>query len=119
MVTNQFAQPSYGRWQNTSPEEKAKIQTDQMKEKLNFTDKQDSSVYEINLKYAKKIQELMKGEQGRDETRSKMGELMKEKDEELKGIFTEEQFNSYLNYKKELRGKKKSRRGRGKPENNE
>jgi Spy/CpxP family protein refolding chaperone len=117
LASTSLAQPGYGSFQNSSPEERAKIQTDQMREKLNFTDEQDSSIYEINLKYARKIQELMKGEQERDEIRSKMGELMKEKDEELKGILTEEQFELYLNYKKELRGKKKGIRQR--PDNKE
>lgn len=112
MVTSSLTQPGYGRWQNSSPEERAKIQTDQMREKVNITNEQDSSIYEINLKYAKKIQELMKGEQGRDEMRSKIGEMMKEKDNELKGILTEEQFELYLNYKEELRGKMKGRRGK-------
>jgi hypothetical protein len=50
-----LAQLGYGRLQNSSPGERTKIQTDQMRKKLNFTNEHDSSRYEINLKYAKKL----------------------------------------------------------------
>jgi len=77
-----------GRPQMTT-EERVKMQTDRMKENLTLDDKQYESVKELNLKYAKKMEENT--ERNR-ETFQKMNE---EKNKELKEILTEEQYKKF------------------------
>jgi len=85
---------------NSTPEERAQHWDNWMKEQLALTPEQQGKVQEINLRYAKQNEEL-KATGG--DRRSKFQELKstdKEKDSELKAIFTKDQFKTYQEKKK-------------------
>ena len=90
---------------NATPEERAQKITDWMKTNLQLTDTQATSVHAINLKYANQNESLKEGAAGRREKYKKLKDTQAAKDQELKGALTTEQFNIYLNKKKELQQK--------------
>ncbi len=85
---------------NRPPDEIAKMRTDRMASGLELTETQKSKVYNINLKYAKKRQLMMKSqfmtaEEKRNEKR-KMGE---DYSNELKAVLNSEQYQKFANYR--------------------
>lgn len=104
-----------------NPEDMAKRQTEQIGEYVKYTGDQEAKVNEINLKYAKKMQE-MRGEPGsfrdmsdaqRQEFRKKMDEVNAQKDEELKGLFTADQYKQYEVFKEEMAKMRRERMMQG------
>jgi hypothetical protein len=99
LVGNMFAlQPPSGDRPQRTPEERAKRETEWMKTDLTLTEKQIPLVDTINLKYAKKLNELRKQMEGQDREamRPKMQELQTQKNEELKPVLTEDQMKKYI-----------------------
>ena len=87
-----------------SPEERAQIQTEWMKETLQLNAGQVSKVDSLNLEYALKM-EKVKSVQGRISQLKEAREISEEKDGKLKQIMDEGQFDTYLKKRKELRKK--------------
>jgi hypothetical protein len=90
---------------NTTPQERAKAQTIFMKSKLDLTEAQLPKVEALNLKYAEKLDPVIKGSAG---PLVKMGEFRQaneDKEAELKGILSPDQFQRYLAAKQEMREK--------------
>jgi hypothetical protein len=109
-------QPPQG--QRRTPEERAKRETEWMKTDLVLTEKQIPLVDTINLKYAKKQDELRKQMEGQDREsfRPKMEEMQKQKNEELKTVLTEDQLKKYIELLPQRRGPKSGgRQGEGGP----
>ena len=93
-VTTMHAQmPGMGRG-NATPEERSKRQTEKMKEDLKLTPAQESKVEAINLKYAKKMEDVRKISDTAVQRKTVMG-LAKQKEAELKPILTADQLKSY------------------------
>ncbi|MEM1120248.1 MAG: DUF4890 domain-containing protein [Bacteroidota bacterium] len=89
------------------PAQMAERQTTQMVEKLGLDEIQTVKVKEINLAYAKKMQEAHEDNEGnREALREIRTAINTEKSAELKLILTEEQFSAY----EEMQAK----RGKGK-----
>lgn len=86
-----------------TPEERAKMLTDKMKEKLTLTDAQYQSVYDINLKYAQKSDELMKGSEDKQAKMQEFKSLQESKDKELKAVLTADQDKKYDEIKAQLK----------------
>ncbi len=96
------AQPGGGRAQN--PEQRAEQQTATMTEKLSLSEAQAGKVKEINLKYAKKMQEARDQANGDWEAmRGTMGTMRTEQDSELQTVLTEEQWQQWIKYREEMR----------------
>ena len=93
-----------------SPEERAQMQTAIMTEVLTLTEDQVLLVEDINLKYSEKVEEIRKEDTNRREKFKAVRQLMKEKDAELKKVFTETQYSVYQEKKAALREKIKERR---------
>lgn len=116
-----FGQP--GGRNMPSPEERAKRQTAQMTEQLKLTSEQEKEVGDINLTYATKINEALQQSAGdRTAMRSKVEVIMKEKNEALKKVLTEEQVKSFEEMQSQngqrRQGNRKKRKGnRGKSDN--
>ncbi|QGY46452.1 hypothetical protein GM418_23145 [Maribellus comscasis] len=87
-----------------SPEERAQIQTEWMKETLQLNAGQVSKVDSLNLEYALKM-EKVKSVQGRISQLKEAREISEEKDGKLKQMMDEGQFETYLKKRKELRKK--------------
>lgn len=93
-------------WQNSTPEEMAKRQTDQIKEKCGLDKAQEKKVYDLNLESGKKMakmREEMKGGGDRDSMRDKMAKMREEQNKEMKKILTAEQYVKYEKYLEERR----------------
>ncbi len=90
---------------NTTPEERAKAQTAFMASKLDLKPDQKTKVAEINLKYAKKMDPVLKGDAGPFMKMREMRKIGEEKEAELKQILSPEQFDKYLASKEEMREK--------------
>lgn len=72
-----------------TPEQEAARQTEKLQQELDLTQEQVKQVYEINLKYARERQVSNR--------RSEAMERMKSKNEDLKGVLSEEQFEQLQN----------------------
>lgn len=78
-----------------SVEDMAKQQTTEIKSEIkDLTENQLSKLYDINLKYAKKISEL-KSSGNRSQLKSKKDTLQTEKNKELKAILSADQYKIY------------------------
>ncbi|MEI6899854.1 MAG: hypothetical protein WCL00_08250 [Bacteroidota bacterium] len=77
------------------PEDRAKRQTEMMKEALNLTAAQEPKISALNLKYAKKMEEVRAASKDTAVIRKNANALNTQKDVELKKILTPEQFTQY------------------------
>ena len=94
-------------WQNATPEEMAKRQTDQIKEKCGLDKTQEKKVYDLNLESSKKMakmREEMRGGGGpNEEMRAKMTKIREDQNAEMKKILTADQYKKYEQYLEERR----------------
>jgi biopolymer transport protein ExbD len=94
-------------WQNSTPEEMAKRQTDQIKEKCALNNDQEKKVYDLNLETSKKMAKMREEMQGgggpSDEMREKMTKIREEQNKEMKKILTADQYVKYEKYLEERR----------------
>jgi hypothetical protein len=87
---------------NSTPEERATLQTDWMKTNLSLDEKATEAVSAINLKYAKETQALM------DSDGTKLGKMMTfrrnsdAKDAEMRALMTPEQYSQYEQKKTQM-----------------
>jgi hypothetical protein len=91
-----------GALKSTTPQQRAVVQTDFMKSQLGLSDDQLPEVSRINLEYAQKADPLIKGSEGDLKLLNEMKSLMQSKDDELKGVLNEAQFQKYESLKKEM-----------------
>ncbi len=99
-----------------SPEDFANRQTEQIGEYITFTEGQKEKVYQLNLKYSQKMQELRSGvsfmdmnDEQRAEMRKKMDAQQAEKDQEMKTILSAEQMTAYEKFREEMRNRMQRR----------
>lgn len=108
LTINVSAQVNPADLKNKTPEQRAQYQTRLMKSKLGIDTLQIRNVQAINLKYAKKMEPILKSSDSKI-TRIKLAmELQKAKDAELTAIFTPEQNKKYLAIESELMNKAKA-----------
>jgi Spy/CpxP family protein refolding chaperone len=96
---------TYAQRPGGSPEDRARHQTDMMKAELKLTPDQETKVYSINLKYGKKMQDLREVADT-TERRKSFESMSKQKDTEMKGILTPDQFKSYQKYVADMKAKR-------------
>ncbi len=89
-----------------SPEERARFQTEWMKQNLSLSEDQLVQIEPLNLKYAQKMEEV-KASSRKIGKLKKAKAIMDEKDGQLKKILTKDQFNVYLEKREEMRDKMK------------
>ncbi len=109
------AQPGPGR-ERADAETRAQRQTERMAEQLGLSEAQATKVGEVNLNFAKKMQEAFQSAEGdRTAMRATMQTLRAEHKEELKQYLTEEQFANFekLEAKGRERRGQRGREGRG------
>jgi biopolymer transport protein ExbB/TolQ len=102
---------SGGQQRNFDPEEMAKTQTAQIKEKCKLDAAQEKKVHDLLLTNGKKIQverEKMMAAGGppSDEMRAKMQKIRDEQNAEMKKILTAEQYVQYEKYLEERRAQR-------------
>ncbi len=88
-------------------EERAKSMTAQMQKKLALADAQYQPVYDINLKYAKVNEQILKGTDGKIAKFKKLRSTQQSKSKELQAVLTKDQFILYEAWSKEVKEKLK------------
>ena len=88
-------------------EERAKSMTAQMQKKLALADAQYQPVYDINLKYAKVNEQILKGTDGKIAKFKKLRSTQQSKSKELQAVLTKDQFILYEVWSKEVKEKLK------------
>ncbi len=89
-------------FKNSTPEERATLQTELMKTALTLDEKAGTAVSEINLKYAKETQTLMDSSSPRLEKLMTFRKNSDAKDAEIKALLTPEQYSLYQQKKSEM-----------------
>ncbi len=87
----------------TTPKERAAAQTVMMKEKLGLSDATVEKVRAINLKYAEKMEPILKGSDGPLMKGLEARNLQQQKEGELKSVLSADEFKKYLAAKEEMR----------------
>ena len=93
------------KFKDMTPQQRAGYQTGLMKTKLKLDTQQIVKVKAVNIKYAEKFQPIIKSDDNRFPKISQFMSLQKQKDLELKTIFTEVQFKQYKDFESEMRKK--------------
>ena len=95
---------------NMTQAEKAQALTEKQNERIHFTDGQEKQMYDLNLKYIKEMEKISAG--GRSmSTMRKLKSVSDEKDKEVKQVLNGDQYNVYLEQKKEMQEQMKANRG--------
>lgn len=100
------AQPSD---ETRTPEERAKKMTERMKAVLSLTEEQYPKVKAINLKYAQKNEQILKGSGSKLSRYKAVKSSQKEKKREMKAVLTKEQFKKYEEMLDEMEAEAKER----------
>jgi|SRR5262249_42596118 len=103
------AAPAQERLANSTPEMRAKIQTEFMTKKLGLKADQIPKVQEINLKYAQKMEPVLKGNEGPLVKMRAAKAIDQDKEAELGKVLSKEQYQQYLASKEEMREKLEQR----------
>ncbi len=99
------AQNEMEKLKSSTPDERARLQTEMMKVKLGLTPDQTPKVAAINQKYAQRMEPIIKGQERPLMRLRQMREVGQAKEAELKGVLSPEQFQKYLAEKQEMREK--------------
>ena len=95
-----------------NPEQLADRQTKRMTKQFSLSSDQQTAVAVINLKYAKQMQTLLKETEQNQAKRKEIRDLMVSKDEELKKVFSADQYKQYVELRDTQRDRMKQARGR-------
>ena len=90
---------------NTTPPERAKVQTEFMTSRLGLTPDQTRTVGALNLKYAQRMEPVIKGSEGPFMKLRQMREINQGKEAELQGILSPDQYAKYQASREEMRQK--------------
>jgi hypothetical protein len=88
-----------------TPEGRAAALTEKMKTQLTLTDDQVPQVQAINLKYARKNQEIWTGAGGRFAKFKSLKSSQKDKDGEIKAVLNKDQYKKYKAMQEEMKDK--------------
>ena len=91
----------------STPEQRAMLQTGMMKNKLNLDSAEVVQVQAINLKYAEKLDPVLKGDERKLKQLRDMMAIQKAKDADLKKALTADQYKQYEAMKDEMKEKLK------------
>ena len=96
--------------QDRTPQERARFQTEMMKNKFGLDSIQLNQVEAINLKYALKNEPVIKSGDNKLSKFRQLRSSQKEKEAELKKIFTAQQFKQYQALQDEMKVQLKEKR---------
>jgi len=108
-LTPAFSQNKENDLLNKTPEERARFQTEMMKSKLKLNAGQQAKIEVINLNYAKKYEPIINSSNSKITRLKQAMSLQKAKDEELKNVFSDDQYKQYEKLKKELKNTLKNK----------
>lgn len=96
----------------TTPEQRAKRQTAQMKKQLSLTTDQETTITAINLKYAQQMQPLIASGERERTAMKQVRDMNNSKNEEFKKVLNEDQYKQYEAFRDERKDRMKQARGR-------
>ena len=97
---------------NTTPEERASLQTELMKSMLTLTPEQTQPVADLNLKYANRMEPIIKGSSSSLTKMFEMRKINNEKETELKRILSLQQWEKFDASRDEMRKQFEDRIGK-------
>jgi hypothetical protein len=106
-----------GELKNSTPEERAELQSEWMKSTLKLSPSVVPAVEALNLKYAKKTQSLLKSEKSKLHKFKAYKADSDAKDKELRNLLTSDQYKLYQQKKDEMEQKMKQRLKEGRKRN--
>ena len=89
----------------STPAERARIQTDVMKDKLGLTAEQVPKIEAINLDTAQKMEPILKGSEGQLVKLRHANQLEAAKESALQGVLTGDQYQKFLALRAEMKQK--------------
>lgn len=92
-----------------NPEENAKLITDWMQSALTLEEDQVAPVYAVNLKYAQKNRAIANSGDRKLRLLNKLKSASREKDKELRALFTQDQYRRYQEKKEEMKTRVKQK----------
>lgn len=95
---------------NSTPEERANRQTQQMKRELALTPEQEKEIAAINLNYARQMQPVLEQARRDRATMKQIRQLNNAKEKDLRKVLNDKQFSEYESRKNERRERMKERR---------
>ncbi|WP_449399009.1 hypothetical protein [Chryseobacterium wanjuense] len=95
---------------DSTPEQRAKMQTEWMKTKLALNTTQIQQVYALNLQYAQKNDPVIQSNEGKLAKFKKLKALQKEKSDALSQILDEGQYKKYQELEDQMVQKFKEKR---------
>lgn len=99
----------------TTPEQRARYQTEQMAEQLELREEQRQRVLTINLKYTREMEHVFNEGGGKLQRLKRLKAVGQQKDAELKKVLDAEQFAKYERMKEERRDTMKARARESRP----
>jgi hypothetical protein len=93
----------------TTPEERAELQTEYMKKSLMLSSDQEPKIHDLNLKYARKMQDAYNTNDRKLQKLKKMKAVGSQKDQEIKSMLNPEQYATYEKNKEEMKEKMRER----------
>jgi len=87
---------------NSTPMQRAKLQTFFMQKRLNLAPGQVKQVQGINLKYAEQMEPIIRGNGGKLKKARQANAINEAKDNELRTVLSGEQYQAYLASKEEM-----------------
>lgn len=109
LIAPVFASAQMDELKNSTPEQRAQMQTRWMENNLSLDSKASASVSTINLKYAKETQALISSDSPKFQKLMTFRKNSEAKDGELKSIFTPEQYSLYKQKKSEMEAQVKQK----------
>jgi len=106
-VTHVFAQSEL---KKMPAEERAKLQTESMVSSLKLDAGQTEKVGQINLKYAQKMDPVIQGAGSKMSRFKAFKSISKDKEAELKGVLTRQQFEQFQKQQQDLKDKLREQR---------
>jgi hypothetical protein len=91
-------------------DQRAKLQTERMTASLKLDAEQTQQVGQINLKYAQKMDPVIEGSGSKMSRFKAFKSINKDKEAELKGVLTTQQFQQFQKQQQEMKDKLKEQR---------
>lgn len=96
-------------FKQSTPEQRAKAQTEYLKTNLQLDDQQTQKIAEINLKYAQKMEPVIKGSGGKLSKMKTAKNINAQKEAEYKQVFTSDQYKKYAELKDDMKDRVKEK----------
>lgn len=96
-------------FKQSTPEQRAKAQTEYLKTNLQLDDQQTQKIAEINLKYAQKMEPVIKGSGGKLSKMKTAKNINAQKEAEYKQVFTSDQYKKYAELKDDMKNNVKKK----------